>query len=52
MKKLEYEKPEIEVLLIDPKVDIITTSGEGNIGGDGFIPDTGNPDPDLHPGLD
>lgn len=27
MKKLEYEKPEIELLLIDPKVDIITTSG-------------------------
>lgn len=38
MKKLEYEKPEIEVLLIDPKVDIITTSGTD---GDGQLPPGG-----------
>ena len=41
MKKLEYEKPEIEVLLIDPKVDLLTTrGGEGEIGpGGGEDPD-------------
>ena len=48
MKKLEYEKPEIEVLLIDPKVDIITTSG---VDGDGTgIP--GGGDPTTPPGTD
>lgn len=33
MKKLKYEKPEVEVELFDPELDIITVS-EGNGGGE------------------
>lgn len=36
MKKLKYEKPEVEIELLDPELDIITVSGDGdNSGGDG-----------------
>ncbi len=33
MKKLKYEKPEVEVELLDPELDIITVSDTS--GGDG-----------------
>lgn len=46
MKKLEYEKPEIELLLIDPALDIITTSG-----GDLVEPEIPT-DPTTPPGID
>lgn len=38
MKKLKYEKPEVEIELLDPELDIITVSG-----------DTETPDPPLPP---
>mgnify|MGYP000349964128 CR=1 FL=1 len=28
MKKLKYEKPEVEIELLDPEFDIIRTSGD------------------------
>lgn len=28
MKKLKYERPEVEVELLDPELDIIRTSGD------------------------
>lgn len=30
MKKLKYEKPEVEIELLDPELDIIRTSGGGD----------------------
>lgn len=34
MKKLKYEKPEVEIELLDPELDIITTSsGDTGSGG-------------------
>lgn len=38
MKKLKYEKPEVEIELLDPELDIIRTS-----------PDIETPDPDPVP---
>lgn len=32
MKKLKYEKPEVEIELLDPELDIITAS-QGTVGG-------------------
>lgn len=32
MKKLKYEKPEVEVELLDPELDIIRTSGDNESG--------------------
>lgn len=34
MKKLKYERPEVEVELLDPELDIITTSPTEGVGGD------------------
>lgn len=33
MKKLKYEKPEVEIELLDPEFDIIRTSGDNESGG-------------------
>lgn len=38
MKKLKYERVEIELVLIDPNMDIITISPPGGMG------DSGNPE--------
>lgn len=35
MKKLKYEKPEVEIELLDPELDIIRTSDEDNGTGEG-----------------
>lgn len=32
MKKLKYERPEVEVELFDPELDIIRTSGDSETG--------------------
>lgn len=32
MKKLKYERPEVEIELLDPELDIIRTSDNGNAG--------------------
>lgn len=37
MKKLKYEKPEVEIELLDPELDIIRTSNSG-----GIVPGTRN----------
>lgn len=36
MKKLKYEKPEVEIELLDPEFDIITTSGDNGTGEGGY----------------
>lgn len=41
MKKLKYERPEVEVELLDPELDIITISG-----GEGEEKPGGGIDPD------
>lgn len=37
MKKLKYEKPEVEVELLDPELDIIRTSGDNGGGDEGEL---------------
>lgn len=37
MKKLKYEKPEVEIELLDPELDIIRTSGDNEPGEEGEV---------------
>lgn len=39
MKKLKYERPEVEVELLDPELDIIRTSGGSGTGEMSFNPE-------------
>lgn len=41
MKKLKYERAEIEVALIDPNMDIITISNPGGMGDFGNFEEPG-----------
>lgn len=38
MKKLKYEKPEVEIELLDPELDIIRTSPNNGGGEEGTLP--------------
>lgn len=31
MEKMKYETPEMEIMLLDPTMDIITASGDGEV---------------------